>query len=75
MTHLEEIFKNNNWERKFTHQVPRNYKNIWSESEASQAVKTLSRLKEETQKVCRSLWLFEDSTGQKLAYREEDWGE
>ncbi len=74
MTTLETVFENNNWERKFSHSVPQNYKRVWSATEAEQAARTLSRLQEETNKVCRSLWLFNDSTGQKLAYQEEIWG-
>ena len=75
MTRIEEIFEEINWERKFTHTVPRRFDQVWRESDADEARRTLRRLKGETNTRARCLYLFSDSLGQALAYNDEDWSE
>lgn len=71
-TQLEQIFENTNWEYKEIHTVPRQFNEVWREADADEARETLAELAGETNEVTRSLFLFEDSLGQALAYDEEE---
>jgi len=75
-TLLEQVFDKCSWERKFSHQFPAgDYLWVWREADARSAIKILPRLQEETQQVCRAIFLCHDSRGQALIVTEEDWDE
>ena len=76
-TVLEQLFDRISWTRKFDNYVPeRSVLHTWhlkNGDEVMDAVKRLPRLKEETEKVCRALFLGADEHGQVLVITEEPW--
>jgi hypothetical protein len=78
---IEEIWHAAKWERKLQGSgLPENIKYVWHSysvpSDSPRAVLTrLARgvIKEETQKVCRCIFLGSDSLGRVLVVTEEPW--
>ena len=76
-TRLEKLFDDCPWERKFHHKYPqgeiRHAWHLYVPSEVEEAEAKLPRLKEETRRKCRGLFLANDSLGQVLIVTEESW--
>ena len=73
-TSLETLFDRITWERKFEYEIPSSMiSRVFRKEDISAAVKYFSTHKEETQKQCRAVYLFDDSLGQALAVTQEVW--
>lgn len=73
-TELERVYASAEWDRKWSYVVPGgDIIQIFREASSDAAGRCLASMPDESDKYCRSLYLFNDSLGQALAVCEERW--